>query len=367
MKKLFSKILAFSMVASLLSTAVFAEEMTDIEGVTLDNVSGIADYSLYIDDEGNDVPVYTCEDYAVITLDEDARWISLVYYYSYGDSANIMPLTVDENNEYLAIYDANVAFLDNDTIMSISDFYQAIIDNEITEEEFSQMYCLAGGQITVLYDGMYSFAINYSDEDGDFDYFTFEVVDTDGVDSFVTAYDDEEIAEDVETTEETTTEEVTDEVAEEVTDEVAEEIVTGTAKAATATVIVDGEEISFEAYEINGNNYFKLRDIAAVASGSEKQFEVTWDEDLNAIGLISGEVYTEVGGELATGDGVDKEYTATTSAIYKDDEEVSFTAYEINDNNYFKLRDVCQAFDIGVTWDDATQTIGIDTSISYEE
>lgn len=45
---------------------------------------------------------------------------------------------------------------------------------------------------------------------------------------------------------------------------------------------------------------------------------------------------------------------------------VQINAYTINNNNYFKLRDLCQMFNIGVTRDAATNTIGIDTSIAYE-
>lgn len=43
----------------------------------------------------------------------------------------------------------------------------------------------------------------------------------------------------------------------------------------------------------------------------------------------------------------------------------SVNAYNILDNNYFKLRDLGQAFDFDVSWDEASQTITIDTSASY--
>jgi hypothetical protein len=45
---------------------------------------------------------------------------------------------------------------------------------------------------------------------------------------------------------------------------------------------------------------------------------------------------------------------------------IKLTAYTINGNNFFKLRDLTQAFNIGVTWDGATQTVGIDTKLDYE-
>lgn len=140
------------------------------------------------------------------------------------------------------------------------------------------------------------------------------------------------------------------------------------AKPTSSTVVVNGEEIAFEAYKINNNNYFKLRDLAQVLSGTDKQFEVEWDPENNAILLTSGEAYTSVGGELAVSeDAAAKAATLTSSTIILDGEEVQFTAYKIGGNNYFKLRDVGQTFDFAVTWDGEANLIGIDTTESYTE
>lgn len=132
-----------------------------------------------------------------------------------------------------------------------------------------------------------------------------------------------------------------------------------------STVLVDKGQIQFEAYTINDNNYFKLRDLAQVVNKTTKNFEVSWDGANNAINLVSKNFYTSVGGELNKGDGKPKSATLSTSTIYKDGNEISLTAYTINGNNYFKLRDVAKAFDIGITWDEKTKTIGIDTTTSY--
>ncbi|NLK71522.1 MAG: hypothetical protein GX285_00695 [Clostridiales bacterium] len=139
-----------------------------------------------------------------------------------------------------------------------------------------------------------------------------------------------------------------------------------TAKANSSTVLVNGTKVDFESYNINDNNYFKLRDLAKILSGTEKQFEVIWNNDNKAIELISNTPYTEVGGELAAGDGVEKPAQLNSSIIFKDGEETELEAYTINDNNYFKLRDIAEVFDIGVTWDGDTKTVGIDTSLGYE-
>ncbi|MDF2926240.1 MAG: hypothetical protein K0R57_5154 [Paenibacillaceae bacterium] len=133
-------------------------------------------------------------------------------------------------------------------------------------------------------------------------------------------------------------------------------------------VLVNGKEVSFEAYTINGNNFFKLRDLAQAVSGSEKQFQVGWDAENNAISLESDKAYTSVGGELAvSADLASQTAVPTGSVILLDEAKLELTAYNINGNNYFKLRDIAKTFNIGVTWDDKTNTVGIDTAIDYIE
>lgn len=130
-------------------------------------------------------------------------------------------------------------------------------------------------------------------------------------------------------------------------------------------VLVNGKTISFDAYTINGNNYFKLRDLAKAVNGTQKQFEVTWDGERRIINLLSNKAYTAVGGEMAPGDGNEKTPAMNSSIILKDGVELPFNAYTINGNNYFKLRDIAQSLNIGITWDEATKTIGIDTTTGY--
>ncbi len=146
---------------------------------------------------------------------------------------------------------------------------------------------------------------------------------------------------------------------------VVEEVTVITAEATDSTVLVDGEEVAFEAYNIADNNYFKLRDIAQILSGSAAQFEVDWDGEKEAIDLVTGQAYTTVGGELAEGDGTAKEYVANTSTIYLNGDIVELTAYTINDNNYFKLRDLGEALGFNVSWDNEAETIVIASDEAY--
>lgn len=132
-----------------------------------------------------------------------------------------------------------------------------------------------------------------------------------------------------------------------------------------SSVLVNGEKKNFDAYSIGGNNYFKLRDLAYVLNGTEKQFGVGWNGADNAITLTSGAAYTPVGGEMAAGSSAAPSVAPASAKVLVDGKEVSLTAYSIGGNNYFKLRDIGELFNFGVGWDGATSTITIDTTTGY--
>lgn len=138
-----------------------------------------------------------------------------------------------------------------------------------------------------------------------------------------------------------------------------------TAIPTASTVLVDGVSVAFDAYNINGNNYFKLRDLAFILSGSQVQFEVSWDASANAIRMTSGASYTPVGGEMSSRGKINQVASPTASAVLLDGSSITLTAYNIGGNNYFKLRDIGSAFNFGVEWDGVQNMILIDTTKPY--
>lgn len=132
-------------------------------------------------------------------------------------------------------------------------------------------------------------------------------------------------------------------------------------------VFVDNKEVELEAYNIKGNNYFKLRDIAMFLSGTQKQFEVNWDENTRTIVMATGSSYTATGGELSLTK-IPRQYECSfvEPSILLDGRKISLTAYKINNYNYFKLRDVAEVVDFGVLWDGKANKISIDTNMGYE-
>lgn len=139
-----------------------------------------------------------------------------------------------------------------------------------------------------------------------------------------------------------------------------------TATPTKSSVLVNGKSVAFDAYNIDNYNYFKLRDIAKIISGTGKQFEIEIDAAKRMIYLTSGKAYTPVGGELAVSANTVSVTTSLSEwTVYLDGKEVKLTAYLINGNNYFKLRDIGSAVNFGVGWNSSTSTISIDTSVGY--
>jgi len=140
---------------------------------------------------------------------------------------------------------------------------------------------------------------------------------------------------------------------------------TVTAISSPQKVLVNGIETPFDAYNIDGSNYFKLRDLAYVLNGTEKQFEVDYDSANNTVSLTLGKAYTVIGGEMAAKTSTEIDIVPATSNVYLEGEKVNLTAYNINGNNYFKLRDIGEVFDFGIDWDGEKNIITIDTSKGY--
>jgi len=137
--------------------------------------------------------------------------------------------------------------------------------------------------------------------------------------------------------------------------------------AAQSNVIIDGKQVDFDAYVINDFNYFKLRDIAYAINGTEKQFDTLWNEKERAINVLTNTPYSVAGGEMQKGANKNKTALLSDGKLYFDNIEKALTAYNIDGNTYFKLRDLAKALDIGIAWNESSQTIALETNSSYTE
>ena len=120
---------------------------------------------------------------------------------------------------------------------------------------------------------------------------------------------------------------------------------------------VDGVDADCDKYNIDGSNYFKLRDLAQLLSKTDSRFSISFDEQSNAVAVVSGKEYIPVGGELARGQDQSKTAVVSKQSVLIDGKAVDgLSIYNIGGNNYFKLRDLGDALGFTVDYDADSNT-----------
>ncbi len=134
---------------------------------------------------------------------------------------------------------------------------------------------------------------------------------------------------------------------------------TATAVPSICNISLNGVPHTMAAYNIGGNNYFKLRDLAELLYGTYKRFEVQWSGAKKAITIITKTNYGSVGMPSEPVGSFPAEATLSTAKIYKDDTEINCVGYNIHGYTYYKLRDIADSLGIGVEWDGAKRQINL--------
>lgn len=133
-----------------------------------------------------------------------------------------------------------------------------------------------------------------------------------------------------------------------------------------AAFAVNGTPAAFTAFLIDGANYIKLRDAAAALSGTEKTFSVAYDAADDSVQLTRGGAYEALGTELSgVRNAAVVQAGSGSQRITLDGETLSLKTYLIDDANYVKLRDLAQAIDCGVGYDNATRAVTLNPAESY--
>ncbi len=128
------------------------------------------------------------------------------------------------------------------------------------------------------------------------------------------------------------------------------------------SLTVDDAQRKAEAYNIDGSNYFKLRDLAVLLGGTKAQFNVVYDSARNTVVITTGTVYVVTGGELTLGNDASASAVKSAQSVEINGKTVDLVAYNIGGSNFFKLRDLGAALGFGVGYDAASNTAQI-TSI----
>lgn len=134
---------------------------------------------------------------------------------------------------------------------------------------------------------------------------------------------------------------------------------TVTASPTVTSAVLDGKETRLPTYQIGGNNYVKLRDVAWLLNHTASRFSVNWSGD--DISLRKGESYTPVGGELITLPIGTSSGKSMVGRVNIDDTPTTLAAYNIGDNYYFKLRTLGDKLGFQVDWDEINGIIMLKT------
>jgi len=138
-----------------------------------------------------------------------------------------------------------------------------------------------------------------------------------------------------------------------------ETIVAPKVQVSTQNVAVAGEKVDPEIYNIEGYNYFKLRDIAVLLKGTEAEFAVDFDNAKKEVYIDTDGKYVADGKELNKAGDKSDSLVLSDFTIIIDGEEVAVQVYNIGGNNYFKLADLGDALGFAYSYDVATRTVNI--------
>ena len=141
--------------------------------------------------------------------------------------------------------------------------------------------------------------------------------------------------------------------------------ITAFAESTTATlsrqkIYVDGKLVDILAYSIKDYNNVRIRELGKVAD-----FSVFYDASTNSVRIDRSRPYIGGDTEVLPSPGDNVPYTSSGQTFFANGNPVNITAYNIADNNYAQLRDVCGAINLGLAYDPVTNSVYIDTQTAY--
>lgn len=123
------------------------------------------------------------------------------------------------------------------------------------------------------------------------------------------------------------------------------------------SLTVNGTARNTQVYNINDENYFRLRDIAYMLNGTGSQFAVGYNDAMRTISLSTGQAYSSLGNEMSTGQDYSSTCVVSNMPVLINGTSVSLTAYNINDNTFYRLRDLGDNLNFNVSYDANTRTV----------
>lgn len=128
-------------------------------------------------------------------------------------------------------------------------------------------------------------------------------------------------------------------------------------------ISLDGTSVYLNSYIVDKYTYIKLRDVAAILSGKKCQFDVGYEKSFDLITITSNANYTPVEGDLMYSEGKNAKALVSKRMIIVNGEIKVLKTALINRFNYVQLRDIASLVGLGVTYDNLTKTIVLNSGM----
>ncbi len=135
----------------------------------------------------------------------------------------------------------------------------------------------------------------------------------------------------------------------------------------TKKVTLDGEEVMVGAYDVEGYNYLKLRDVAAILNTKKCQFNVGFDGPTKLITVELAKGYEKVEGDLAEIKDEKAKAIVSVRKILVNGEEKEIKTALINEYNYMQLRDLGSLVGLDVKYDAKNKVIMLNSDAEAKE
>ena len=135
----------------------------------------------------------------------------------------------------------------------------------------------------------------------------------------------------------------------------------------TKKVTLDGEEVKVGAYDVEGYNYLKLRDVAAILNTKKCQFNIGFDKPRMLITVELAKGYEKVEGDLAEIKDEKAKAIVSVKKILVNGEEKEIKTALINEYNYMQLRDLGSLVGLDVKYDKVNKVIMLKSDAQAKE
>ena len=135
----------------------------------------------------------------------------------------------------------------------------------------------------------------------------------------------------------------------------------------TKKITLDGEEVKVGSYDVEGYNYLKLRDVAAILNTKKCQFNVGFDAPTKLITVELAKGYEKVEGDLAEIKDEKAKAIVSVKKILVNGEEKEIKTALINEYNYMQLRDLASLVGLDVKYDAKNKVIMLNSDAQAKE